>query len=69
MLCHQTWLIRMPNFIKVEAQPFEHDIYQPAEDPGTGLSSREQSMGIKLEVENTIRWRWVKGPDGELVSP
>ena len=27
----------------------------------------ERSLGIKLEVENTVQWRWVKGNNGEDV--
>ncbi|KAG8861455.1 hypothetical protein FRB96_002904 [Tulasnella sp. 330] len=64
------WVLRMPNFIKLESHPFDQDTYQGAgldmDDGSQGLSTREKSMSVKLEVENTIRWRWVKGPDGEM---
>lgn len=61
------WILRLPNFIKLESNPFDQDTYQgPGIDEDSTLNNREKSMGIKLEVENTIRWRWVKGPDGRM---
>ncbi|KAG8959364.1 hypothetical protein FRC00_001693 [Tulasnella sp. 408] len=61
------WILRLPNFIKLESNPFDQDTYQgPGIDEDSTLNNREKSMSIKLEVENTIRWRWVKGPDGRM---
>ncbi|KAG9018905.1 hypothetical protein FRB90_008486 [Tulasnella sp. 427] len=61
------WILRLPNFIKLESNPFDQDTYQgPGLDDDSSLNNREKSMGIKLEVENTIRWRWVKAPDGTM---
>ncbi|KAG8945107.1 hypothetical protein FRC04_001173 [Tulasnella sp. 424] len=61
------WVLRLPSFIKLESNPFDQDTYQgPGIDEDTSLNNREKSMSIKLEVENTIRWRWVKGPDGRM---
>ncbi|KAJ7288411.1 RNA polymerase II-associated protein [Mycena rebaudengoi] len=47
------WVIRVPNFVKVDPKPES----QQAE------SLREKSMSIKLKVENTVRWRWTKDAD------
>ncbi|OCH87371.1 Leo1-domain-containing protein [Obba rivulosa] len=62
------WVIRMPNFVKVDSKPFHPDTYvgpdQEDEDAQTAESLREKSMSIKLKVENTVRWRWVKDDDG-----
>ncbi|KAI0343082.1 Leo1-domain-containing protein [Trametopsis cervina] len=61
------WVIRMPNFVKVDSKPFHPDTYiGPEEDDDVqpGESLREKSMSIKLKVENTVRWRWTKDEDG-----
>ncbi|KAA1468804.1 Leo1-domain-containing protein [Dentipellis sp. KUC8613] len=62
----QHWVIRMPNFVKVDSKPFHPDTYIGPEHEETNLlqGSRERDMGIKLTVENTVRWRWVKDQDG-----
>ncbi|KDQ19190.1 hypothetical protein BOTBODRAFT_154157 [Botryobasidium botryosum FD-172 SS1] len=64
------WTIRMSNFVKLDSKPFHPDTYtgpeQYNEDGQPAESLRERSMSIKLEVENTVRWKWVKGPDGEM---
>ncbi|KAL6304513.1 Leo1-like protein-domain-containing protein [Sparassis latifolia] len=58
------WVIRMPNFVKVDSKPFHSDTYlgpeQEDEEAQLPETLREKSMSIKLKVENTIRWRWVK---------
>ncbi|KAI0741533.1 Leo1-like protein-domain-containing protein [Daedaleopsis nitida] len=58
------WVIRIPNFIKVDSKPFHPDTYvgpeQEDEDAHHAESLREKSMTIKLKVENTLRWRWSK---------
>ncbi|KAI0372747.1 Leo1-domain-containing protein [Pilatotrama ljubarskyi] len=63
------WVIRMPNFIKVDSKPFHPDTYvgpeQEDEDGQQSESLREKSMSIKLKVENTVRWRWAKDQFGE----
>ncbi|KAI6044248.1 Leo1-like protein-domain-containing protein [Pisolithus marmoratus] len=60
----QYWVIRMPNFVKVDSKPFHPDTYvgpeQEDDDVSQNESVREKSMTIKLKVENTVRWRWVK---------
>ena len=67
----QHWIIRMPNFVKFDSQPFHPDTYRGPEadldEAEQAESLRERSMSIKLEVENTIRWRWAVGEDGKKV--
>lgn len=62
----------MPNFVKVDSKPFHPDIYvgpdQEDEEFAAAENTRESSMSIKLKVENTLRWRWVKDEDGNYVS-
>lgn len=60
----------MPNYIKVEPLPFDRDSYQGSTidaELAQGANLREKSMAIKMEVENTIRWRWVESTDGTMV--
>ncbi|PIL25081.1 hypothetical protein GSI_12970 [Ganoderma sinense ZZ0214-1] len=65
----QYWVIRMPNFIKLDSKPFHPETYigpeQEEEDPHHAESLREKSMSIKLKVENTVRWRWSKDEFGQ----
>jgi hypothetical protein len=62
----------MPNFVKVDSKPFHPDTYigpdQEDEELAGAENSRESSMSIKLKVENTLRWRWVRDEDGNYVS-
>ncbi|KAH9166315.1 hypothetical protein EDB89DRAFT_2115868 [Lactarius sanguifluus] len=48
----QHWVIRMPNFVKNTRMTLP-------------VVLTERDMGIKLRVENTVRWRWVKDKDGQ----
>ncbi|TBU43989.1 Leo1-like protein-domain-containing protein [Dichomitus squalens] len=63
------WVIRMPNFIKLDSKPFHPDTYigpeQEDEDAQHPEFSREKSMSVKLKVENTVRWRWSKDEFGQ----
>ncbi|KAJ7695080.1 Leo1-like protein-domain-containing protein [Mycena rosella] len=58
------WVIRMPNFVKVDSKPFHHETYmgpeQEEDEAQQAETLREKSMSIKLKVENTVRWRWTK---------
>lgn len=62
----------MPNFVKVDSKPFHPDTYMGPEHEDEETSHaenlREKSMSIKLKVENTVRWRWVKDKMGEDVG-
>ncbi|KIJ20812.1 hypothetical protein PAXINDRAFT_95809 [Paxillus involutus ATCC 200175] len=63
------WAIRVPNFVKVDSKPFHPDTYvepeQDEEEIHQNESVREKSMTIKLKVENTVRWRWIKDEFGQ----
>ncbi|KAF9005973.1 Leo1-like protein-domain-containing protein [Cyathus striatus] len=65
------WVIRMLNFMKVDSKPFHPDTYMgPEHEDEEGQqaeSLREKSMTIKLKVENTVRWRWIKNAAGQDV--
>jgi len=68
----KNWVVRMPNFVKVDSKPFHPDTYVgPEHDDDESQQSenvREKSMTIKLKVENTLRWRWIKDDLGNDVS-
>lgn len=70
-LLGQHWVIRMPNFVKVDSKPFHPDTYMgPEHDEDEvqhGENLRERSMTIKLKVENTVRWKWGKDELGQDV--
>ncbi|KAJ3745461.1 Leo1-like protein-domain-containing protein [Lentinula detonsa] len=62
---NDNWVIRLPNFVKIDSKPFHPDTYiGPEQEDDDAVQQaetlREKSMSIKLKVENTIRWRWVK---------
>lgn len=62
----------MPNFVKVDSKPFHPDTYvgpeQEDEESQQAENLREKSMTIKLKVENTVRWRWIKDESGQDVG-
>jgi RNA polymerase-associated protein LEO1 len=60
----------MPNFVKVDSKPFHPDTYVGPEQEDDFLGgTHERDMGIKLRVENTVRWRWTRDKDDQDVSP
>lgn len=63
------WVMRLPNFVKVDSKPFHPDTYigpeHDDEDAQQTENIREKSMTIKLKVENTVRWRWTKDESGQ----
>ncbi|KAH9975921.1 Leo1-like protein-domain-containing protein [Lactifluus volemus] len=60
------WVIRMPNFVKVDSKPFHPDSYiGPEHEEDFSGGAHERDMDIKLRVENTVRWRWIKGKEGQ----
>ncbi|KII85836.1 hypothetical protein PLICRDRAFT_31416 [Plicaturopsis crispa FD-325 SS-3] len=62
------WVIRMPNYVTVDSKPYHPDTYMgPEQDDDESIQAetlREKSNVIKLKVENTVRWRWVKDKSG-----
>ncbi|KAJ7050515.1 Leo1-like protein-domain-containing protein [Mycena amicta] len=66
------WIVRMPNFVKVDSKPFHPDTYigpeHEDEEAQQAETLREKSMTIKLKVENTLRWRWSKDAEDQDVK-
>lgn len=67
----QHWIMRLPNYLKLDARPFEKDVYTGPENDDDVRANpellRERSASIKLEVENTMRWRWIRDANGNQV--
>ncbi|KAI0060978.1 Leo1-domain-containing protein [Artomyces pyxidatus] len=63
----QHWVIRMPNFVKMDSKPFHPDTYvgPEQEEDFVARQGHDVDMSIKLRVENTVRWRWTKDAYGE----
>ncbi|PPQ90747.1 hypothetical protein CVT25_010136 [Psilocybe cyanescens] len=61
------WVIRMPNYVKVDTKPFHPDTYvgPDEEEALVGAAAREKTNTIKLRVGNMLRWRWTKDANGE----
>lgn len=59
-------LVKMPNFLSVETRPFDPNFYEDELDEDEVLDEEGRTR-LKLKVENTIRWRIGKTPDGEPV--
>nr|GAT42952.1 predicted protein [Mycena chlorophos] len=68
----ENWIMRMPNFVKVDSKPFHPETYvgpeHEDEETQQTESLREKSMTIKLKVENTVRWRWTKDADDQDIK-
>jgi RNA polymerase-associated protein LEO1 len=60
--------MKLPAYVNLESKPFEPDHYRETLDDDveekTPWAAKDKMIGIR----NTIRWRWITGPDGEPVS-
>nr|CAX73191.1 RNA polymerase-associated protein LEO1 [Schistosoma japonicum] len=65
-LGREVHLVKMPNFLSVETRPFDPNFYEDELDEDEILDEEGRTR-LKLKVENTIRWRIGKTPDGEMV--
>ncbi|KAI0320889.1 Leo1-like protein-domain-containing protein [Amylostereum chailletii] len=62
----QHWVLRLPNFIKLDTKPFHPETYVgPEQEDDLSSGSRDHDMVVKLRVENTLRWRWTKNAAGQ----
>ncbi|KAH8116388.1 Leo1-like protein-domain-containing protein [Phellopilus nigrolimitatus] len=59
------WVIKMPNFVKLDPKPYHPETYVGPDQASDNFEEKEKSMSVKLEVENTIRWRWAKDEFGQ----
>ena len=56
-------MLRLPQYLKVDSHPFHPDTFQGYSD-----KDKSQASAIKLELVNTIRWKWVRKDDGTMVN-
>ncbi len=66
----QVWHMKLPAYVNIESRPYDPDYYRatledaPIDGKAEPLAARSRMIGVR----NTIRWKWVTGPDGEPVS-
>ncbi|KIY52934.1 hypothetical protein FISHEDRAFT_34375 [Fistulina hepatica ATCC 64428] len=65
----ENWLLRVPNFVKIDSAPFRSDsaLAPPENNAESKDLMRMKSMSIKLSVENTIRWRWQRQSNARFI--
>ena len=62
--------MKFPAYVNLDPKPFDPDFYRATqeEEPIDGAADPIAAKSMMIGVKNTIRWRWVTGPDGEPVS-
>ncbi|ORX35354.1 Leo1-like protein-domain-containing protein [Kockovaella imperatae] len=63
------WQLRLPAYVNIEPKPYDAHYYQETLNESE-IDGSKDPMGAKsrmLGVKNTIRWRWVMGPEGKPV--
>ncbi|KJE03658.1 RNA polymerase-associated protein LEO1 [Cryptococcus gattii NT-10] len=65
----KVWQMKFPAYINLDPKPFDSDLYRATqeEEPIDGAADPIAAKSMMIGVKNTIRWRWVTGPDGEPV--
>ncbi|CAE6437590.1 unnamed protein product [Rhizoctonia solani] len=61
---NQYWMMRLPNFLKLDTKPFHSETYEGPQDDYEGEERKESAT--MLDVTNTVRWRWIQGENGEM---
>lgn len=59
------YFVKLPNFLSVDSRPFDQDHYEDEIDEDEYLDEEGRAR-LKLKVENTLRWRYKLGEDGNL---
>ncbi|PVG03405.1 Leo1-domain-containing protein, partial [Serendipita vermifera] len=63
------WMLRLPHFLKYEHRPFHPDSFQALSEKDVATAANfDHSLSIKLELANTIRWKWITREDGTLAK-
>ena len=60
--------VKLPNFLSVEPRPFDPDTYEDDLLEKSETVDEEGQARVRLKVENTIRWRYEKDSEGNLVK-
>lgn len=61
----KVWQLKLPQHINLEANPYEADYYRGQLKGEDETLRGPEAKGRMLDVRNTMRWRWVTGPDGQ----
>jgi RNA polymerase-associated protein LEO1 len=67
----QVWHWKLPAYMKIDSKPYDAEYYRETLGEDEVLDGSQDPKAARrrmLEVKNTIRWKWVTGPDGEPVS-
>jgi RNA polymerase-associated protein LEO1 len=59
--------VKLPNFLSVEPKPFDPETYDDENKTGEPLDD-EGNTRVRLKVENTMRWRYEKDAEGNLIK-
>ena len=66
----KVWQLKLPAYVNLESRPYDSDYYRETVDEPEEIEGRKKIAAARakmLLVKNTIRWKWVTGPDGEPV--
>ncbi|RNA34467.1 RNA polymerase-associated LEO1 isoform X1 [Brachionus plicatilis] len=60
--------VKLPNFLSVEPKPFDPETYEDENPAKSDTLDEEGKTRVRLKVENTIRWKYEKDTDGNLMK-
>lgn len=64
----ESHFVKLPNFLSVEPRPFDPETYEDDLLEKSETVDEEGQARVRLKVENTIRWRYEKDSEGNLVK-
>lgn len=67
-LGNEVHFVKLPNFLSVEPKPFDPETYEDENPAKSDTLDEEGKTRIRLKVENTIRWRYEKDADGNIMK-
>lgn len=60
--------VKLPNFLSVEPRPFDSETYEDDLLEKSETVDEEGQARVRLKVENTIRWKYEKDSEGNLLK-
>lgn len=63
-----TYFARVPAFLTIDPQPFDSTKFLKSVGSGAAAESASESHKIRLQNENTIRWRYAKEGEGKVTK-
>jgi RNA polymerase-associated protein LEO1 len=62
--------MKLPAYVNFDSRPYDADLYRATldEEEIDGKTDPVAARSRMIGVRNTMRWRWVTGPDGEPVT-